>query len=677
MAPFSPAVEEAASSCWYDNLRPEVSIVIVNYNKSELTRYCLSAIARNTSGRSYEVIVVDNGSTAQDFANLTNIDGQFKIVRSPKNLYFGEGNNAGVQHSKGKYLVFLNNDAFVTENWLEPLVSVFELEPNVGGVGAKLVYPDDRLQEAGAFVDHRGIAIQRGKYGFPHGTTLEKTTIVDYCSAACFLTTRKIFDIVSGFDPTFEPAYYEDVDLCLKIASLELFIYFCPHSKIYHIENATTSDSKVKPQLANVVEINRQKFLSRWGEYLANRGKDSSCLLHKKPGCRSKNLGSALKAQTAVFQTPYDLLPGGGERYLLTAASALRETHRVFLVTRLPYSDYRLDYLERELEVELSGVSILGEDDLRNCGNIDLYVSMANAAWPIMPSQGRCNVFCCQFPFPVDDRFVAEHWPNLSNYNEIIVYSQFSHDCLRAKISSFQFNLPLTILHPPVPIRSLPSRANRRDRLVILSIGRFFAGGHNKRQDLLIEAVKRLGTEGVDCELHLAGTLHASHWGHYNSLLQAAAGLPVSFHPNASPTLLLELLAQSSIYWHAAGFEVDPTMTPEKCEHFGISILEAMAVGCIPFVVANGGPPEFVREGETGFQYSTLDQLLAKTKAIVQNPDRMSTIAEAARLEARRFGEDVFTDRWLRIVDRLYDQYAAGGWGRQRRWYFAAASSEN
>ena len=138
-------------SPWYDPTAPAVSIIILNLNKSGLTRQCLREVWRYTEGHTYEIIVVDNGSKPEEFSKLADTPGLFKLIRLPVNRYFGEGNNIGVEASRGRYLVFLNNDAFVSKGWLEPLISTFGNEPNVGGVGPRMVYPDGRLQEAGAF----------------------------------------------------------------------------------------------------------------------------------------------------------------------------------------------------------------------------------------------------------------------------------------------------------------------------------------------------------------------------------------------------------------------------------------------------------------------------------------------------------------------------------------------
>ena len=152
------------SELWYDPIEPEVSIIILNLEKAELTKKCLEYISSHTCGRRYEVVVVDNGSSPEDFRKLAELEGNFHLVRLSANRFFGEGNNIGAERSKGKYLVFLNNDAFVTAGWLSPLIDLLERDDSLGGVGPRFLYPDGRLQEAGAFIDENGVAVQVRKY---------------------------------------------------------------------------------------------------------------------------------------------------------------------------------------------------------------------------------------------------------------------------------------------------------------------------------------------------------------------------------------------------------------------------------------------------------------------------------------------------------------------------------
>src|SRR5207244_10579862 len=199
---------------------------------------------------------VDNGSRADEVDGITAMGERLRLISLKENRFFGDGNNIGVEHAKGRYVVFLNNDCQVTPDWLQPLIATLEQQPLCGGVGPKLLYPDGRLQEAGAFMGSNGWALPRHYPPFD-AELADRTHVVDYCSAACFLTTRKLFAALGGFDPIFSPAFFVDADLAFRIADLGMFIYCCPQSTIYHHENATTRKFWTEGQIKGLLHRNR------------------------------------------------------------------------------------------------------------------------------------------------------------------------------------------------------------------------------------------------------------------------------------------------------------------------------------------------------------------------------------------------------------------------------------
>jgi glycosyltransferase involved in cell wall biosynthesis len=108
--------------------------------------------------------------------------------------------------------------------------------------------------------------------------------------------------------------------------------------------------------------------------------------------------------------------------------------------------------------------------------------------------------------------------------------------------------------------------------------------------------------------------------GTFRELRRKARGLPIEFHVNASPAVIRDCLSRA----------IDEQTEPERCEQFGIGVVEAMAAGCIPFVVANGGPSEFVREGKTGFLYTSVGELVDKTLTLLRDPQWTVVISQTA-----------------------------------------------
>lgn len=246
----------------------EVSIVIPSHNRTGYLLNCLKSIEANTqslSGR-YEVVVVDNGSKDPDFEIFSKVAG-LRIVRLDENKGFVEGCNAGAKVARGRHLVFLNNDVMVTPGWLESLIRTMGAQRETGAVGAKLVYPSGRLQEAGCIVWSSGMCHNYGRGDDPSKPDYNYRREVDYCSAACLMVRRELFMHLGGFDPEYSPGYYEDVDLCFSIRKEGRKVLYEPRSVAIHFEGVTGGrDTKFGIKRYQV--INRKKFVRKWAPEL-------------------------------------------------------------------------------------------------------------------------------------------------------------------------------------------------------------------------------------------------------------------------------------------------------------------------------------------------------------------------------------------------------------------------
>jgi glycosyltransferase involved in cell wall biosynthesis len=129
-----------------------------------------------------------------------------------------------------------------------------------------------------------------------------------------------------------------------------------------------------------------------------------------------------------------------------------------------------------------------------------------------------------------------------------------------------------------------------------------------------------------------------------------AEGLPVHFHVDAPLAELKALYESAGIYWHATGYG---EREPIKYEHFGITVVEAMAAGCVPVVIGKGGIPEVVEHGESGFLWRTAAEWQRHTLAVVQNPALAARLRQKAIERSARFGEDVFRRHLQQIVGGL------------------------
>lgn len=234
----------------------------------------------------------------------------------------------------------------------------------------------------------------------------------------------------------------------------------------------------------------------------------------------------------------------------------------------------------------------------------------------------------------------------LDSYDVICPISEFTNEWLVR-----YWEKEGTILYPPVDVEAFTPRPERKQ--IILSVGRFFRGSHNKKHDVMIRVFRQLVREGLrGWELHLAGSVEPGerHERYFHECQRLARDLPVIFHVDAPFAELKELYESSSIYWHAAGYGA---REPILFEHFGITPVEAMAGGCVPLLVGKGGLPELVEDGVSGFIWRSTADLKRLTRMVVSDSGLAERVRRQAVLRSRRFGEAVFRKHLLEIADAL------------------------
>ncbi len=243
---------------------PQASILVLCWNKLELTKTCMAALRRNTPEGLYELILVDNASTDGTREYLLGLERECNNVRvllNSENLGFVGGNNAGAPLASTDNLIFLNNDTEPQPGWLEALLRIFAADPRAGAVGAKLVYPDGRLQEAGGIIFSDASGWNYGRGQNPRDPRFNFVREVDYCSGACLMVRRQLFG--DGFDTRFAPAYYEDTDLCFRARQDGWRVVYQPASVIIHHEGGTAG-TDLQSGFKRFQAVNREKFREKW-----------------------------------------------------------------------------------------------------------------------------------------------------------------------------------------------------------------------------------------------------------------------------------------------------------------------------------------------------------------------------------------------------------------------------
>lgn len=227
---------------------PLVSIVIPFKDKPDLLRMCLGSILENSTWRNFEVLGISNNSvepaTFDEMQAWSARDPRIRFHQHNVLFNFSEINNFAVrEHASGDHVLMLNNDIeIITPGWIESLLE-FSQRPDVGVVGARLYYPDGRLQHAGVILGIGGVAGHSHKY-FPrahHGYFSRPHLVqnVSAVTAACCMVKRAVFDTVGGLDPEHLTVAFNDIDFCLRVREAGFLNVYTPYCEAWHHESVS------------------------------------------------------------------------------------------------------------------------------------------------------------------------------------------------------------------------------------------------------------------------------------------------------------------------------------------------------------------------------------------------------------------------------------------------------
>jgi GT2 family glycosyltransferase len=253
---------------------PFVSLIIPTRNLYPFFKRCFESIISKTSYKNYEIIVVDNGSDDSEilkyFSKISTYS-NVKVIKDNRPFNFSQICNSAVKYVKGEYFGLINNDIeVINSDWLSEMMS-FIIQPNIAAVGAKLLYPDNKIQHAGVIIGVGGVAGHSHKYynsndpGFFSRLNLVQN--LSAVTAACLITNLKIFNEVKGFDEENLKVAFNDVDYCLKLINKNYDIIYTPFAQLYHYESATRkkNDTPLKASIHNR-EVNFMHL--KWNESL-------------------------------------------------------------------------------------------------------------------------------------------------------------------------------------------------------------------------------------------------------------------------------------------------------------------------------------------------------------------------------------------------------------------------
>jgi len=344
---------------------------------------------------------------------------------------------------------------------------------------------------------------------------------------------------------------------------------------------------------------------------------------------------------------PYLDIIGGGERYVSTIAECLSQDNDVYFYWK--DKDIK-EKLETVFNLDLSNVKFINNPLSKSIPFIKKYNQQKQYDCQFILSDGSIPLVFAKknflhFQFPVN-------WVNgktfltkikLKQYKAVICNSYYTK-----KFIDKTFNINSIVIYPPVDTdKFLPGKKEK----IILSVGRFTKSMHNKNQNLLIEAFKKFFDKGNnDWKYIIIGNLNDKENNTIDEIKKNIKNYPIEIIPNAPFAILKKIYSIATIFWHGTGLGIDTNNMPEKTEHFGISIVEAMSSGCIPFVVNNGGQTEIVENEKSGFYYSSLNELIDKTDKIAKQRNRLTEFSKNAIEKSHVYSKNNFCLQIKRIM---------------------------
>ncbi|MDQ2148645.1 glycosyltransferase family 2 protein [Alcaligenaceae bacterium C4P045] len=252
---------------------PLVSIIIPTRDGVSLLSQCVESIFASTDYPHFEILIVDNGSVEPATAKYLDSLSQFsnvRVIRDDSPFNYSALNNGAAAVAHGEYICLMNNDIeMIHADWLREMLSI-AAQPGVGAVGARLWYPDDRLQHGGVILGIGGVAGHMHHMLRPHETGYFSRGVlaqdVSAVTAACLLIKKSVYDEVGGLDEKLAVAF-NDVDFCIRVREAGYRNVWTPYAELYHHESATRG-SDLTPAKRERFEREVHFMLNRWGDLL-------------------------------------------------------------------------------------------------------------------------------------------------------------------------------------------------------------------------------------------------------------------------------------------------------------------------------------------------------------------------------------------------------------------------
>jgi len=338
----------------------------------------------------------------------------------------------------------------------------------------------------------------------------------------------------------------------------------------------------------------------------------------------------------AAIYNPYLDTLGGGERYSLAVATSLAE---LGYQVDVEWKNQKIkEKLESRFGIDLSGVRFV--KDIKKGDGYDVCFWVSDGSIPLL--RARKNFLHFQFPFQGVSGKTLLNRMKLFRIGKIICNSAFTKGFIDR-----EYGVSSVVIYPPVSVDKF--RPKRKSNS-ILFVGRFSQLAQAKNQHILVRNFKKLYKLFPDWELVLAGGVEIGAKEYVEKLEKEIQGYPIKIVKSPNFKELATLYGQSKIFWSAAGFGVKEEKEPLKMEHFGITLVEAMAAGAVPVAFLGGGHKEIVKNGSNGFLWEKEGELIKKTQRLIEDRSFYKTVAEEGLKSAQEYGDERFKSAVEKIL---------------------------
>lgn len=340
--------------------------------------------------------------------------------------------------------------------------------------------------------------------------------------------------------------------------------------------------------------------------------------------------------------TPYLDTLGGGEKYIFDIARCVADRHEVDIFWDdkdiLKKAEDRFGYSLSRITIRKPIFSSI--NSFYKTKRYDAIFFVSDGSIPTLFS--KKSFLIIQFPV---------NWVNiglkekikLSRISAILCYSEFVKSHLKR---TFKKRIEVV---PPFVNQYLDTKIKKEN--IVLSVGRFTKGMNRKKQEVMIEAFKKLvDIKNRSWKLVLIGSYRDEDKDYFSQVVKLAASYPIEIFGNASFSLISEYYNKAKIYWHAAGFDEDIEKNPERAEHFGITTVEAMSAGCVPIVINQGGQREIVEDNINGFLWDTEEELIRKTENVIRDKDIFERVSKKAIKRSNDFSNEMFCTNINKLI---------------------------